>query len=129
MNKLNAKEILDRLNRLQEIAWLYPQQFVDEGLREVKRNLTRSDNYGFKEPDFTEILQIVDELGEISVVVNTTESKEYEYEIHAINYFKDHDVYIETRGTYASYDGTTFDSGFGREVRAVKKVLTTFEEV
>jgi hypothetical protein len=46
---------------------------------------------------------------------------------YSVKYFKDHDVYIRIDGYYQSYDGTTFDEGYGVEVRPKEKTITVYE--
>ena len=46
---------------------------------------------------------------------------------YSIKYFKDHDIYIRTDGWYASYHGTEFDDGYGKEVKPIKKMVTVYE--
>lgn len=45
----------------------------------------------------------------------------------SVKHFIDHGVYIRIDGSYASYDGTSFDDGYGREVRPQEKVITVYE--
>ena len=46
---------------------------------------------------------------------------------YTIKYFKDHDVYIKTKGFYSSYNGTDFYYGFGEEVKPTQKTVTVYE--
>jgi len=46
---------------------------------------------------------------------------------YSVKYFKDHDVYIRISGYYQSYDGTTFDQGYGEEVFPKQKMITVYE--
>lgn len=39
---------------------------------------------------------------------------------NSVKYFKHHDVYIETIGYWMSYDGRTWDNGYGEEVEPVE---------
>lgn len=48
-------------------------------------------------------------------------------EWYSVKYFKDHDIYIKTEGYYTSYNGTDFESGYGNEVKPVKKSITIYE--
>lgn len=47
----------------------------------------------------------------------------------SVKHFVDHDVYIKIEGSYASYNGTEFYSGYGYEVKPQEKVVTVFESI
>lgn len=46
---------------------------------------------------------------------------------YSVKHFVDHDVYIRTDGWYASYEGGTYDQGYGYEVRPQEKTVIVYE--
>jgi len=46
---------------------------------------------------------------------------------YVVYHFVDHGVYIKTRGSYSSYNGTDFYEGWGSEVKPTLKTITVFE--
>lgn len=46
---------------------------------------------------------------------------------YSVKHFVDHDVYIRTDGWYASYEGGTYDQGYGEEVRPTQRLVTFYE--
>ena len=46
---------------------------------------------------------------------------------YSVKYFKDHNVYIQTNGWYASYHGTDFDEGYGEEVFPVEVKVIQYQ--
>lgn len=89
--------------------------------------------YEFVEGEY-EPEDIVDEDGEVVAIGEVVEvSREEEvtdgwgYDIIVVNHFKDHDVYIKTEGHYQSYDGTSWENGYGSEVRPKEKTITVYE--
>jgi len=73
----------------------------------------------------TEILQ---QLGlgkvvEVEQVGGSGQGDEY----YSVKHFVDHDVYIRTEGWYSSYEGTTWDNGYGEEVFPIEKTIIVYE--
>jgi hypothetical protein len=71
--------------------------------------------------------QILEQLGLGKVVTVEDyggEGKGSDY--YSVKHFVDHDVYIRTDGWYASYEGGTYDNGYGYEVRPTEKTVIVY---
>jgi len=125
---MKGTELLEKLNRLDKLAdWNFNvNEFYDySGFAGLKSSIAR----GHCEDNVEEILEILEEIGDANLVIDSTESAEYQYDINFITYFPKHNLYLETTGEYLSHHGYEFEKGFGRIVQPVSKTVITFEEV
>jgi hypothetical protein len=68
--------------------------------------------------------ETIEGLGKIDIVEDDIEGRDDTY---FVTYFKDLDIYLKTEGYYQSYDGTTWDEGWGTQVypKVIEKTIYT----
>lgn len=78
--------------------------------------------------DYVENYNLPTELGKV-VTVEDVGGYEGGGELrYVVKHFVDHNVFIKTEGYYMSYDGTSFENGFGEEVIPEEKVVTVYNK-
>jgi hypothetical protein len=126
---MNGQEILDKLQELANYGVLSPGDFYNYGLKldyAEYADYTIDDLY---DEDKEAVQKILAELGETEMVTNDSPDSEWDYYSRVVNRFVKHNVFIETKAHYTSYEGTEYEDGFGTEVVPVEKVFTVYEEV
>lgn len=113
MNKLTAKQILEKIEELE----INEQEFGDFDFGEYSKNEDGT-------PDYTR--RYLEGIGEV-VEVEQHGGEGMGDSLYSVKHFVDHDVYIRTEGWYASYEGGTYDQGYGEEVRPTQRLVTFYE--
>lgn len=125
MNKLTAKEILERLEKsgfsVEAFAHEEPD-YIDELETEDGDVIT---NWEEIEKRWKALQESLGGWEEVDHKGGEGQGDEW----YSVKYFPAHDVYIRTDGWYTSYHGTDFEDGYGYEVKPEEKVITVYNPV
>lgn len=117
---MNAKEIIEKLEELEELGALDVSEFAHEGLPDLE--------YVAGDVDLKAVESILQELGTAKEVSHYGgEGKGDTW--YSVFHFTDHDVHLKVDGWYSSYNGTDFEGWEDsvKEVKPMEKTITVYE--
>lgn len=118
--KLTAKEILEIIEANYEIETF---AFGDFDHLSEDSELITNEELTYAEQELDNLNRLG--LGKVVEVKQKGGEGEGD-EWYSVKHFVDHDVYIRTDGFYTSYEGTSFEDGYGREVFPHQKTITVY---